>query len=43
MFHLCFSYEFNDFSMTDSETCKATIRMFLELDLVRKFHIPYAV
>ncbi|ODM93439.1 cGMP-specific 3',5'-cyclic phosphodiesterase [Orchesella cincta] len=38
-----YSYEFNDFPMTDSETCKATIRMFLELDLVRKFHIPYAV
>lgn len=29
--------------MTDSDTCKATIRMFLELKLVSQFHIPYPV
>ena len=37
------SYDFSDFGLTDSDTCKATIRMFFELNLVEKFHIPYTV
>ncbi|CAG7720295.1 unnamed protein product [Allacma fusca] len=41
-FHL-YSYDFSDFSLTDSDTCKATIRMFCELNLVNGFHIPYDV
>lgn len=38
-----FSYTFNDFPITDSDTCKATVRMFLDLNLVSQFHIPYPV
>ncbi len=41
--YLHYSYVFNDFPMTDSDTCKATVRMFLDLNLVSKFHIPYPV
>lgn len=38
-----YSFTFIDFELTDEETCKATIRMFMECDLVQQFHIPYEV
>ncbi|XP_054260068.1 cGMP-specific 3',5'-cyclic phosphodiesterase [Macrosteles quadrilineatus] len=37
------SFTFIDFDLTDDDTCKATIRMFLECNLVDQFHIPYDV
>lgn len=38
-----YSFTFIDFDLTDDDTCKATIRMFLDLNLVQEFHIPYEV
>ncbi|XP_066247730.1 cGMP-specific 3',5'-cyclic phosphodiesterase [Euwallacea similis] len=38
-----YSFTFIDFDLSDDETCKATIRMFLECNLVQQFHIPYEV
>lgn len=38
-----YSFTFIDFELSDEETCKATIRMFMECDLVQQFHIPYEV
>lgn len=38
-----YSFTFIDFDLTDDDTCKATIRMFLECNLVQQFHIPYEV
>lgn len=38
-----YSFTFIDFDLSDSDTCKATIRMFMECDLVHQFHIPYDV
>lgn len=40
---LCFSFKFIDFDLTDDDTCKATIRMFLQCNLVQQFQIPYHV
>lgn len=38
-----YSFTFIDFELSDDDTCKATIRMFLECNLVQQFHIPYEV
>lgn len=38
-----YSFTFIDFDLSDDDTCKATIRMFMECDLVQQFHIPYEV
>lgn len=38
-----YSFTFIDFDLDDDNTCKATIRMFLECNLVQQFHIPYEV
>ena len=40
---LLFSYKFNDTEMSDHDTCRVTLRMFLEFDLINKFQIPYKV
>lgn len=32
-----------DFDLTDDDTCRATVRMFLQCNLVQQFHIPYDV
>lgn len=40
---LCFSFKFIDFDLSDDDTCKATIRMFLQCNLVQQFQIPYHV
>ncbi|XP_074647468.1 dual 3',5'-cyclic-AMP and -GMP phosphodiesterase 11-like [Tubulanus polymorphus] len=34
-------YNFSDFSLDDDDTLKACLRMFLELDLLEKFHIQH--
>jgi len=36
-------YKFNDFALNDNSTMCATARMFIDLDLVNKFRIPYDV
>ncbi len=41
--HFVPSFKFIDFDLTDDDTCKAAIRMFLECNLVQKFQIPYHV
>ncbi|KFM65357.1 cGMP-specific 3',5'-cyclic phosphodiesterase, partial [Stegodyphus mimosarum] len=41
-FKLC-SFQFSDFRLSDDDTCQAAIRMFMELDLIHKFRIPYQV
>ncbi|XP_014291303.1 cGMP-specific 3',5'-cyclic phosphodiesterase isoform X1 [Halyomorpha halys] len=38
-----YSFKFIDFDLNDEDTCKATIRMFLQCNLVEQFHIPYDV
>lgn len=38
-----YSFTFIDFDLTDEDTCRATIRMFKQCDLIQKFHIPYEV
>nr|CAI5870150.1 unnamed protein product [Callosobruchus analis] len=38
-----YSFTFVDFDLSDMDTCKATVRMFLECSLVQQFHIPYEV
>lgn len=38
-----FSFTFHDFDLSDEDTCRATLRMFLQCNLVEKFHIPYDV
>ncbi|XP_012222882.1 cGMP-specific 3',5'-cyclic phosphodiesterase isoform X2 [Linepithema humile] len=38
-----YSFTFIDFDLTDDDTCRATIRMFMQCDLIQKFHIPYDV
>ncbi|XP_076037013.1 cGMP-specific 3',5'-cyclic phosphodiesterase-like isoform X2 [Oratosquilla oratoria] len=37
------SFDFSDFPLTEMETCKCVIRMFMDLDFVNNFHIPYEV
>eukprot|EP00794_Sanderia_malayensis_P006846 gene6846-7614_t len=34
-------YYFDDMTLSDKETCLATIRMFLDLQVVQRFHIDY--
>ncbi|CAF1289006.1 unnamed protein product [Adineta steineri] len=38
-----YSWEFNDMILTDDETVLASIRMFTELELQKKFRIPHDV
>jgi len=38
-----YDYRFNDFSLEDEETLKACLRMFMELDLIGRFHIELGV
>jgi len=35
------TYSFDDISLSDKETCLATLRVFLDLQFVQKFHIDY--
>ncbi|XP_053619879.1 cGMP-specific 3',5'-cyclic phosphodiesterase-like isoform X1 [Plodia interpunctella] len=38
-----YSFQFHDLELSDEDTCRATLRMFLQCNLVEKFHIPYDV
>ncbi|KAJ6637639.1 cGMP-specific 3',5'-cyclic phosphodiesterase [Pseudolycoriella hygida] len=38
-----YSFQFVDFELSDDDTCRATVRMFLQCNLVQQFHIPYDV
>ncbi|KAL2717962.1 hypothetical protein V1478_011838 [Vespula squamosa] len=38
-----YSFTFTDFDLTDDDTCRATIRMFEQCNLIHKFHIPYDI
>jgi hypothetical protein len=38
-----YSWEFNDMLLTDDETVLASVRMFIELDLPKKFRISHDV
>lgn len=40
---LFYSYDFIDFELSDLDTCKAVLRMFIHCDLINTFHIPYKV
>lgn len=41
---ICFVFGFDaDFDLDDDDTCRATVRMFLQCNLVQQFHIPYDV
>ncbi|CAG7733848.1 unnamed protein product [Allacma fusca] len=37
------AYDLDDHNMSDDDTFKACLRMFLDLDLVKRFHIEYEV
>lgn len=37
------NFNFSDFDLSDEDTCRATLRMFLQCNLVQQFHIPYDV
>ncbi|KAF7419006.1 hypothetical protein HZH68_001659 [Vespula germanica] len=38
-----YSFTFTDFDLTDDDTCRASIRMFEQCNLIHKFHIPYDI
>ncbi|XP_012288226.1 cGMP-specific 3',5'-cyclic phosphodiesterase [Orussus abietinus] len=38
-----YSFTFIDFDLSDEDTCRATVRMFKQCNLIQKFHIPYDV
>ncbi|XP_071545340.1 cGMP-specific 3',5'-cyclic phosphodiesterase isoform X2 [Panulirus ornatus] len=38
-----YNFDFCESGLTDDETCKCVIRMFMNLDLLGRFHIPYEV
>lgn len=38
-----YTYEFNDFPMSEMDTCASVISMFSESGILNKFKIPYDV
>ena len=38
-----YAWEFNDMILTDDETILASIRMFMELDLMKNLRIPHSI
>ncbi|XP_059488412.1 cGMP-specific 3',5'-cyclic phosphodiesterase [Neocloeon triangulifer] len=38
-----YSFTFIDFNLEEHDTCRACMRMFMELNLINRFHIPYHV
>ncbi|KAL7639239.1 UNVERIFIED_CONTAM: hypothetical protein RMT77_010773 [Armadillidium vulgare] len=38
-----YSYDFSDFGLSDIDTCKCVLRMFMDLELIEKFSINYEV
>ena len=39
----CNIFYATDFELAEEETCRATIRMFVDFNLTSQFHIPYDV
>ena len=37
------SYKFNDMDMSDDDTLRVTLRMFMDFGLINQFQIPYRV
>ncbi|XP_053211051.1 cGMP-specific 3',5'-cyclic phosphodiesterase-like isoform X2 [Panonychus citri] len=37
------SFSFSDFNLSETDTCLATLRIFMELGLINRFQIPYKV
>ena len=37
------SFSLDDLNLTDDETCLAAIRMFMDLEIISRFKIPYKV
>lgn len=37
------SFTFIDFKLPDEDTCRATLRMFMQCNLIQQFNIPYQV
>ncbi len=37
------SYKFNDLELSDDETFKVVLRMFMDFNLVTQYQIPYKV
>lgn len=37
------SFKFIDFKLADEDTCRATLRMFMQCNLINQFNIPYPV
>jgi len=35
------TFEFDDIDMTDLETCMSSVRMYMDLDLLHRFKVPY--
>ena len=38
-----YTFDFDDLGMKDDDTIRATIRMFVDADLINQFKIPYEV
>ncbi|XP_041476660.1 cGMP-specific 3',5'-cyclic phosphodiesterase-like isoform X4 [Lytechinus variegatus] len=38
-----YDFSFSDFDLTEDETLQGTLRMFIECNLIEKYHIPYDV
>ena len=38
-----YSYDFNDMPLSELDTCRATVRMFMDMGVCDKFHVPYEV
>ena len=37
------TFEFDDINMSDLETCMASMRMYMDLDLLHRFNVPHKV
>lgn len=42
-FKVLMQFPLTDFELAEEETCRATIRMFVDFNLTSQFHIPYEV
>ncbi len=40
---MLYKYEFDDIPLSEDDTVRATIRMFLDCNVTEHFHVPYEV
>ena len=40
---VCCSHQFDDMELDTRDTCTAAIRMFKDMNMIKKFRIPYEV